>query len=393
MSRPSLFVALLFLSAAWLVGCGRSGILSLDSGQPDVQPSDAGGPRTCATLRPVGKVSLEHSDANKLSPRVVFDGSQFSVVWHTQPAPVSSLNGELRLARVNLTGAASLLAVPLGQDNGAMTHALTASGGELALVHLQAATRGQPALERRLLNVLGVTRHSVSIKGSYRQAAVGPHPSGHALLLAEQGIPRVVVVNRAGKVSDAASMITAQVMASLWIDAGPGGFAALLHSTNSNGDLHLFDHDFKPRGIASVGQGALIRSPSMAALPGGYAAIYNTSWGRFYAEVLNASGKSSGRIPLGAAYWAGRVTGETALVWTGRQLAAVYPSATKGQFLVHLLDATGKPTAKAVPLPNCLTTASQVSAAWGKGRLAVATINHTASTNRSNVCVSVLECL
>lgn len=71
---------------------------------------------------------------------------------------------------------------------------------------------------------------------------------------------------------------------------------------------------------------------------------------------------------------------------------ATYPGPVVGQFMVHLLDADGTPVAKAIRLPLCLAVASQVSSAWGKNHLAVASVNMTSGVLASSVCVSVLEC-
>ena len=399
MRRTCFYTCWLGLTVVALVACGRRAALTLDSSGSGTPPPDSGAadgaaPRVCSGLRLVGKVSLGDPATSKMHPRVVFDGTQFAVVWHSQPAQVSSLNGDLRLARVSPLGTAGATHI-LGKDNGAVPHALTATTGELALVHMPSSASGQPALERRLMDVNGVTKHGAMIKGWHRHVALVPHPSGHALLLAQQsGIPSVVIMSRSGKISNAAAMITAQVMASLWIGSSPNGYAALLHSTNSNGELHLFNHSFKDHKIGSLGQGALIRSPSMAVVPGGYAAIYNTSWSKIYSEVLDASGKSSGRRELAPAPWAGGIPGMTALAWTGHQLAAVSPSSTKGRFVARLLTPAGKPSAAlAVKLPVCLSNASSVSAAWGKGRLAVATLDRAVTSIQSSVCVTVLECL
>lgn len=378
------------------VGCGgRSQILS-----PDTRPAadgaaaDGAAAASCTGLGLAGKVSLEYADTNKMSPRVVFDGEQFSVVWHTQPAPVSSLTGELRLARVDTSGAAkSTTGTVLGKDNGAVPHALAATAGELALVHWQVSSTGSPGVERRLMDPQGVTRNSVLITGKYYHAALALHPKGHALLLAGSGgVPRITIVDRLGARSDAANLITAQVMASLWLAPRSGGFAAMLHSTNSNATLHLFDQGFTAQGEKGIGHGS-IKSPSMAVLPDGFGALYTTSSARVEVVVHDVSGKETGHSTLATASWSKGATGHTALTWTGKQLVAVYPSSVPGQYLLHLLGSNGEPVASATPLPNCLAVASTISAAWGNNRLAVATVNSASGVAQSSICVTVMKCL
>lgn len=391
--------------AAWLLsllglvlggtGCGRTGTSAADPGADSGPQADGAAPVVCKGLSLVGVASLEHSDASKMTPRVVFDGEQFSVVWHSQPAAVSSLNGELRLARVSRDGAASSSAgASLGPDDGSLPHALVAAAGELALVHRTVNSRGQPGVERRLMDRAGTTRSSVMINGQYGKASLAPHSSGHALLLAEQsGIPRVVLVGRSGSQATAASLITAQIMASVWISQRPGGYVALLHSTNSNGELHLFNAGFAAQSRGSVGHGAMIRSPSMATLPDGLASVYTTSSRRVESELYDAAGKAikhttlSTNIPT-----IHQRAGHTALTWTGKQLIAVYPAAGHGQYQLQLLGADGVPDAQATRLPICLAVASGVSAAWGGGRLAVATVNSASGVMRRSVCVTVMKC-
>ena len=395
MIRTCLFSALFCLSLA-LGSCGRSGLVSLDSGS--ITPSDRGAadgmtpPRTCKGLRLAGMASLGDPNTSKMQPRVVFDGDQFAVVWHSQPVQISSLSGDLRFARVSPAGKASAIS-NLGWDNGAMPHALAATSGEVALVHLPKQSGGLPALERRLISVDGATKKSSPIPGSYGRVALAPAPAGHAAVLAPNGgSPSLMLVDRSGNISHGASMITAQVMASIWLGIVPGGYAVLLHSTNSNAELHLFDSGFKAQGIGSLGQGALIRAPSMTAIPGGYAAIYNTSWSRLYTEVLDAGGKSAGRKELSSAPWASGITGLTAMIWTGDALVATYPSSTSGRFVVRPLNPAGVPLASATSLPNCVGSAAEISAAWGKNRLAVAAINRAPGSMQSKVCVTVMEC-
>lgn len=381
------------ISALALAGCGRTGMPASDGSA--APPGEAGvPPQTCSTLSLVGQAQLGSKNTAKLTPRVAFDGEHFAVIWHTQPLSVSSLNGELRMARVSLK-ASTGLPFTLGTNNGALPHALLGVPGELALVHLPTATSGLHALERRLMDPAGNTRHSTSIAGSYRHAALAPHPTGHAVLLSPVGgLPRIVVVDRGGKTSEKASILTAQIMASLWIGAGPGGWGALLHSTNSNGMLHTFDHQLKAKKMGSIGKGALIRSPSMVVAPGGYAALYSTSWAGIYSELLDSSGKSTGRNSLGSAGWANNVTGITALVHTGHNLAAIYPSGAKGQFMARLLPWSTKSAFNdfRIKVPNCLTSGSEVHAAFGKGHLAVAALERASSSIETKICVSVFKC-
>ncbi len=390
--------AVLYLCSA---GCGgRTALLSGSGGGS----SDGGGPSAdkavpskCKRLGLTGKAELEYSDAWKMPPSIVHDGEQFSVIWHSQPGPVSSMIGEVRLARVDRTGSAGTPAyISLGKDNGTLLPALAATDGDLVLVHEQAPSSSAPGqLELRVMDIKGVTKASTEIKGQYRHAALAPHPQGHALLLSGSGgVPKIVIVDRKGKVTDAASLITAQIMASLWISSRPGGFAAMLHSTNSNGDLHLMDNSFKVRDQGHIGHGAMIRSPSIALAPSGFAALYvDASTLVAELQLLNAKGKAGVHTALGPVTNSVPTVGQTALVWTGKQFIAIYPSKAPGQYQVHLLDSAGKPAAKAIPLPHCLAVASGVDAAWGNGRLAVATVSSASGVPKSLVCVTVMQCL
>lgn len=392
MNRNSQNVGALVGLCLILVACGGRTTVVPGDGDGGAKADQGAMPAKCSSLGLSGKAIVEYSDNMKLSPLVRFDGQRFATVWHTQPAYISSLNGELRLARVDVSGHAdSKDGIPLGQNNASFVHALSASAGELTLVQMAGS-----GVKRRIMDLKGVDKNIAEIKGAYIRAAITHHPTGHALLLAEHGgIPRIAVVHRSGAVSTAASLVTAQIMASVWLAPRQGGgWAAMLHSTNANGTLYLLDANFKVLGQNGMGHGAMVRSVSPVVLPGGFAALYNTSSNKAELELYDASGKDRRRVVVGDVPASLPLIGQTALVWTGEQLVATYPSKVSGQYLLRLLDREGKLLTQAAKLPNCLAvTASQISAAWGKGHLAVASVNAASGVAKSGVCVVVMKCL
>jgi hypothetical protein len=193
-------------------------------------------------------------------------------------------------------------------------------------------------------------------------------------------------------VSSPKIIVSAEVMASLWIAPWTGGFAAAFYTTNSNGVLFVLDHDFGTLGQTSLGQGALNQAPSLAALPLGFAALYPASPDSLEFESYDLSGHNIGHRTLATTGPILTGTAETALVSNGTQLFAIYPGAVSGQYTVQALDNSGSLLGKAASLPNCLATASRISAAWGNNRLAVAAVNEAAGVMKSSVCVTLMGC-
>lgn len=401
MKRLALILGLLILNI-YSAGCGgRSGMMasSGDGGMgpsPDssVKPDSKAPPARCTSLKLAGQATLEFNDDMKMNPRVVWDGARFATVWHTQLGITSSMNGDLRLARVDSAGKADNNdGVPLGADNGLMPPALYGSPGELALVHLPVAKT--PMVERRLMDLSGKTVQSTNLPVQPMHSAIASHPTGHALMFAgNSGSPALGSIDRKGKVSPMTSLITAQVMASIWLSSRPGGYAAILHSTNSNGTLYLLDGNLKQQSMSGIGNGALVRSVDMAVRPGGFTSLYVTSAGEVKAEGYDGTGKRGANVSLAKTWNTKLAPGSTSLVWTGEQLVATYSGPAQGQHRLRLLSGEGKAEGKEINLPNCLAVSrSQVSSAWGDGRLAVATVGSASGVANSAVCVTIMECV
>ena len=394
MKRAPLFLFLSLLMTGPACG-GRSGLVSL-AGDGDggvTSPDSKAPPSRCTSLTPVGKATLEFNDNMKMYPRVVWDGERFTVVWHSQLSIISSMNGDLRRARVDLAAKADNKdGSILDSDNGLMPSALVATPGELALVHLPVAKT--QVVQRRLMDITGATRHTTNLPVQAYHAAITSHPDGHALLLAGNGgVPVLGYLDRQGKASPMTSLITAQVMASLWLAPRPGGYAAMLHSTNSNATLYRFDANLKQQSMSSVGHGALVRAVDMAVRPGGFTSLYLTDSGQVEAEPYDGAGKRGASTVVAKAPASKLAPGRVALTWTGEQLVATYPGLGAGQFRLRLLSGVGKPEGAEIKLPNCLAVAQGgVSAAWGNGHLAVAVVNSASGIPSNAVCVSVLKC-
>jgi hypothetical protein len=353
-------------------------------------PVDVGG--ACDVLAQVAQVTLESSDHMKTTPALASDGERFAVVWHTQPAPVSSMNGELRFAVIDGTGTPSVPdGVSLGGDNGSLEPALLASSGEYAVVHWPSSANGGGAVLRRV-DGTGQTLGIVPLTGMVTHAALAPHPSGYAVLVASPGNPQILVVDASGSIAATTSITTAQVMASLWLAPRPGGFVAGLHTTNKNATLYLLDQQMTQVEMGNVGHGALIQSPSFAALPDGFAATYLEP--SVETEIYDSVGASTGYHTIGTATSTAPsdTTALTALAWTGQRLVAGYPSTVPGQFLLRVLDADGTPVGTATQLGGCLATSSAIRMAWGKGLLAVASLDHASGLPNSCICVTLLRC-
>jgi hypothetical protein len=340
---------------------------------------------TCSSLSVVGQVGLEQADTMKFGPQVAFDGERFAVVWHSQPG----------IAMVDAAGKTSTPdGVKLGPDNGIIPASLVPAANDYAILHMQISAGAEPGVELRHVNADGLTLGTTAIKGLFYQAAMTTHPSGHAVFLAVQsGSPELVVVGSSGSVSSPKILGSAQVMSSLWLAPRPGGFAAAWSSTNKNGTLHVLDPTFNILKQTGVGHGASITSPSFAVMSNGFAAVYVAYGNQVESEVYDGSGERLGHQTLSPAGTPITATSQTALVWNGKQLFAVYAGAVGGQYVVQVLDGSGVPTSKSVQLPNCLATAHGISAAWGGNQLAVAAINEASGVMASTVCVTLMGCL
>jgi hypothetical protein len=376
---------------------GRSAVTGPDldgGGVFDGAGGDQSGAAVCTTLESVGTASMEYGDAVKSHPRVVFDGERFSVIWHTQALVVSSSFGDLRLGRVDTRARAERAnGVVVTRDDRDTAPALIAAGGKLVLVHAPTDASLRPGVVLQELTTAGKVQRQVPIKGKALSAAVASHGSGYAVLLDQSGAnPRILTVSSAGVLSSAANLTTAQIVRSLWLEPYRGGFAASVYSTNHNAALHLFDSSFKPRVTEGVGHGTVVMAPpAFSARKGGWASLYYTMSGSAEVELYDASGRATGHQEL-AARCAAYTTSTPSLTWTGSQLVAIHSGSTSGQYRVRLLDADGKPGASALLLPRCLASSREISAAWGKRHLAVASINHDPGMSQSSACVAVLRC-
>jgi hypothetical protein len=352
----------------------------------------ADAPTACTTLAPSAQVSLELADTMKLGPRIVFDGEGFALVWHSQLAIVSSLNGELRFARVDLAGKPSTTTgVPVASDNGTLRAALAARDGKYTIVH-QEVSPAEPGVEYRQVDGTGKMLTIGHVLGSYLHAAIAPHPLGHTLLLAGKGNPQLVVMqDTAGPPVPSKPIQTAQVMASVWLGERTKGFAAGLFTTNANATLYLVDPSLGTGAQGSVGHGALIASPSFAVRDHGFAALYGNG-STVEAEVFDEGGQRVGNQAVGTLVSPLKGSQETALEWTGSRLIAIYPGPGPGQYRARVLDAAGVPLGPALAVPLCLATAREVAAAWGNGVLAVAAVNESSGVMQSSVCVTTLVC-
>jgi hypothetical protein len=401
------WICRLFLLFA-LAGCGTRAAPAADAALPDLAlrdtgvardapialdgavPADAGG--ACTGLTRVGQLTLEYADTMKTTPALAFDGDRFAVAWHSQLSVISSMNGELRFALVDRTGKTSTPdGVKLAGDNGIVAPSLVAAAAEYAVVHLPVGSSGVGVVLRRV-DSAGKTLGTVPISGQVSLAYLAPHPSGYAVLTAPQaGVPQVAVLDTGGAVVSTTPFITAQVMASLWLGQRSTGYVAALYSTNKNVAFHLLDNQMTEVGIASGG--GMIYAPSFATLPGGLAELYLGA-GAVEVKVFDSAGSSVGKQGLGSAAL-GSVADPrdvTALAWTGQRLVAGYPSTVPGQFLLRVLDETGRPLGGATKLSGCLATSSSIRMVWGRDVLAVATLDHASGLPNSGVCVTLLRC-
>jgi hypothetical protein len=384
----------LSLGLALLCGCGQrvavnpDGASAADSGSGDAASTP------CTGLTRAAQVILEYSDTAKNAPSVAFDGQRFAVVWHSQPAPVSSMLGELRFALVDPQGKASAPSgASLAGDNGLMEAALLAAPTEYTVLH-QPSSSGAGALLRRF-NAAGKTHLTNTVGAKITRAALAPHASGVVMLTAGHGgSPQVVLHDRNKATVTATTFLhTAEAIAFVWLAQRPGGYAAALHTANANATLYLLDAKLAEVGQVAVGKGASVRSVAFATLPGGVAALYAGS-SKLELERFSATGTPLGRRTVGStALSSGPAMRQVALVWTGKQLIAGYRSAVSGRYELQLLDASGQPVGSAIKLPGCFAVSSTISMAWGKGRLAVVSLDSLSGPAKSCVCVTLLRCL
>jgi len=375
-----------------LISCGgRTGGIGGFGDGGSILPDAGSVPPKCTSLSSVANVALDYSDALKMAPRVVFDGTRFVASWHSQSPVTSSMNGDLNLSWISLAGAASHKnGLSLGKNNGYLQHSLLAEPGGLALLNAVGSV-----VHRRLLDGQGKTTHTATFKEAWSHVDLAPFSGGHAIIAAEnKGNPRLLTMSKAGDVKERESLITAQIMARVSLAQRPGGgYAALLHTTNTNGTLYLLSNELKTQAMGNMGHGAQLRSVSLATFAQQAAAAYIASHNRAELEIYRSNGASARRVALGKTPTGLPLIDQTALVHTGEQLVAVYPSTVAGQFRLRLAEVDGKLTGNEMKLPLCMGVASsQTDAAWGNGHLAVATVNHGSGVARSAVCITLMKC-
>ena len=379
----------LCLGLALLCGCGQRTTVNTDGGGDSGDAAAA----ACTGLTRAAQVTLEFSDTAKDAPSVAFDGERFAVVWHSQPAVVSSMLGELRFALVDAQGTASApLGVSLAGDNGAMEAALLAEPTAYTVLQRLAAGGAEPLLRR--FDAKGKTLLTNLIGSKVTRAALAPHASGVAMATAGPGdSPRVMLFDRSKGTTTASGYLnTSEAIASVWLAQRPGGYAAALHTANANATLYLLDAKLAEVGRVAVGQGAAVRSADFATLPGGFAALYASS-SKVALERFDATGKLLGsRTVANTAPFGAVAPRQVALVWTGKQLIAGYRSTTSGRYELQLLDASGQPVGSAIKLPGCFAVSSTIGLAWGKDRLAVISLDSLSGPAKSCVCVTLLRC-
>jgi hypothetical protein len=372
----------------------RDGAIRTDSrATADLRRADVGVTPACSNLIVAGQVSLEATDTFKFGTQVVFDGTRFWVAWHSQQAVISSLNGELRFAAVDLTAKTTTpTGVVLETDDGSLRPALTpeAAGG-FSVVHQPVSTMGVPEVSLKTVDALGKTTNEAFVSGSFYQAAVAAHSSGHLLFLARQSnSPELVIVDAAGKISSPAIFPSAQIMSALWVAPSPTGFAAGVSTTNSNGSLILLDATLSQLGLHAVGHGASIGTPSFVTVGTtgvGYAALYPTA-GVAELERYDAQGAPVGHELIASGIDAASGVG---LAWSGSQLAAVF-STVPNQYRIQLVNTSSGLVGTSVTVPTCLATADDVSVVWGQDRLAVIAMSSASGVLKSAICVTLMTC-
>jgi hypothetical protein len=395
-----------------VTGCGSRAAVSADlsvagdSARRDGQPppdkaipsADVPAAR-CTSLSMTGQTLLEVADTMKFAPAVAFDGERFALVWHSQLAVISSMNGDLRFALVSSDSKTDTPdGIKLGSDNGILHAVISPSathGGQYAVLNLQA--QPEPCLTFSRIDAKGTALGGVCIKGQFYQAAMSSHPAGgEALFLAEQsGSPKLMVVDSPGTPPATKILGSAQVMSSLWLAPSSGGLAAAWSTTNSTGSLFLLDQAFGVLKQTVVGYGHTIKEPSFTVVPGGFAAVYTKSQemgGEVELERYDPAATPLGHSTVATLGDYAATTGETALSWTGSQLAVTYSSPVSGMYSVRLVEPDGMPAGDAVQVPRCLATGRDVVTAWGKDRLAVVTIDEASGVMKSTVCVTQMAC-
>ena len=347
-------------------------------------------PAICPTLKRVGSVVLDFNDRRKRFPRIVYDGSRFGVAWHSQPGVVSSSIGELRFAVIREDSTSSKDGIQIAPNDGAVPHALVATSDEYAVLHKMPKTLGH--LVRRF-DGKGTLQGTIAFAQQYNRVAMATHPDGYALLMADRNSPALVVASDDGQLTKPTMLITAQIMASLWVASYPGGIAAALHSTNHNATLYTLDaKGSKISGMEAVGGGLSIRSSRFVVLPSGFAAVYGSSGGRVEIEIYDRVGRSKGRTPLASSGPTIETVDDIAAVWTGRELLVVHPGPNAGQHQLRRVDADGGPIGAPIGLPKCLATATSIDAAWGGRQIAVTSMTSGSGVPSTGVCVMTMEC-
>lgn len=364
----------------------RDAVIVADSGTDGIA-IDQATPR-CSSLKQAGSVLLDVNDRGKASPRIAYDGESFAVAWHSQPAEVSSLIGELRFSVVKGGSASSEDGITIAGDNGEVPHTLVASPSEYGVLHKSPDSQGHVL---RRFDGEGRLLGTVAFRADYNKVALAKHGDGYAVLLADRLSPALSLIDGDGTQSEPTGLITAQVMASLWLASYVDGIAAALHSTNNNATLYLLDQSGTTiRKQANVGGGLSIRSPRFAVRPGGFAAVYGTSSGDVEIEIYDRAGESQGRTPLARAGAEIAQVDDIALAWTGNQLIVVHPG--PGGHQLRLVEPSGQPLGSPIAVPKCLASATGVDAAWGDGQIAVASMTSGSGVPYSGICVMVMAC-
>jgi hypothetical protein len=377
---------------AW-IGCGSRAIVGSDGAAGDDAGSGDAQPQLCTGFSKAAQLTLDYADTTKTAPTIAFDGERFAVLWHSQPAPVSSLIGELRFTLVDSKGKPSFAdGLKVADDDGAMEAALLAQPTEYAVLHRPTNGGGGTLLRR--FNYTGKTYLTNPVGASHTRASLAPHAAGFAMLLAGPGSsPRVMVLDGTkGSITASSYITTAEGIATTWLARRSGGYAAALHSANANATLYMLDSKLTEVGRASVGHGSPVRSPAFATLAGGYAVVFGNGKGGVEVARFDASGKDKGHKALGTTGFTGAATHKIGAVWTGKQLVAGFPSAVPGQFVLQLADAAGAATGGQIELPRCLAVSSSISMAWGRQVLAVASLDAASGVAKSCVCVTLLRC-
>jgi len=401
---------LLWLLPATLLACGnratplgdgsRDG--ARDRGVVEVRVTEAASldqPPTCASFSKLGQVMLDYGEELKDAPAVAFDGERFAVVWHRQSPQISSPYGDLRFALVDGAGkTAAPGGLPVAADDAALRPALVAGSGAYAVLHRLTPAAGG-SLELRRFDAQGSTLAALPVPHQVTAVSLttnpfATNPATYPALLVENPSPKLVHLTAAPPtVSEAATLITAQVIDAAWLAPRTAGFAAVIHSTNHNATLYLLDEKLQVQAQQPVGQGAALLAPALTVLPAGLAAVYASSDHTLRSQRFDAAGTPAMPQQLASDALADEGGDRPVVVWTGAELLVVYPwSTVPGQHRLLRLDESGKPLGAPAQVPGCLATGSRASIAWGQGRLAVASVGSASGLPVSTVCVTLLGC-